>query len=58
MKKKNEEIHKEFTPLTAIKDRKIGSNPIKIDNTIADFRNAILPNADTAFILLLYMLAV
>jgi hypothetical protein len=58
MKKKNEEIHKEFTSLTAIKGRKMGSNLIKINNTIINFRNAILPNADTALILLLYILVV
>jgi hypothetical protein len=58
MKKKNEKIHKKFTSLTTIKGRKIGLNPIKINNTIADFRNAILLNIDTAFILLLYILVV
>jgi hypothetical protein len=58
MKKKNEKIYKKFIPLTTIKDRKMKSNLIKINNTIINFRNVILSNADTILILLLYILTV
>jgi hypothetical protein len=49
MKKKSDEVYKEYILLIAIHGRKVGSNPIETDDIIIDSRSVTWLNADTVF---------